>query len=77
MGMQVSPNPKESQLHSNAIHAIANQYHVDEQDVRTLYESELRKIDHHVKVRSFLPVLCIRHVKERLLLDRHEAVLHA
>ena len=58
---------KEYQQHSQAIHAIAEQYHINEDLVKELYEDELRKLKITAKLKQYLSVLVVRHVKEILL----------
>ncbi len=60
---------KEADIHGSVIESIAVQYHVDEQQVRVIYEGELSKLKTGSRIKSFLPVLCSRHVKEILLHD--------
>ncbi len=64
---------KETDIHDSVIESIAVQYHVDEQQVRVIYEGELSKLKLGSRIKSFLPVLCSRHVKEILL---HSGRLH-
>lgn len=58
---------KEVDIHDSVIESIAMQYHMDEQDIRVIYETELNKLKLDSRIKSFLPVLCTRHVKEILL----------
>lgn len=64
---------KETDIHDSVIESIAVQYHMDEQDIRMIYETELTKLKLGSRIKSFLPVLCTRHVKEILL---HTARFH-
>ena len=57
---------KESRQHLKVIHAIAEQYHIREGLVRTIYEDELRKLQITAKLKQYLSVLVTRHVKEIL-----------
>ncbi len=58
---------QQTDIHDSVIESIAEQYHVDEQQVRVIYEDELGKLKIGSRIKSFLPVLCSRHVKEILL----------
>lgn len=58
---------KKAGVHDGVIESIAMQYRMDEQEIRTLYETELNKLVLGSRIKSFLPVLCTRHVKEKLL----------
>lgn len=53
-------------VHDSVIESLAMQYQLDEHHIRRLYEQELSKLMSDSRVTSFLPVLCSRHVKERL-----------
>lgn len=64
---------KETDIHDSVIESIAVQYHMDEKQVRVIYEGELSKLKLGSRIKSFLPVLCTRHVKEILL---HTGRLH-
>ena len=58
-------------IHANVIQNLAERYDVDEAMVKTLYEVELGKLlKEGVRITSFLPVLCARHVKEMLIISR-------
>jgi len=63
----------ETDIHDSVIESIAMQYQMDEQQVRVIYEGELSKLKLGSRIKSFLPVLCTRHVKEILL---HTGRLH-
>ena len=58
---------KEVDIHDSVIESIAMQYHMDEQQVRVIYEGELSKLNIGSRIKSFLPVLCTRHFKEILI----------
>ncbi len=53
-------------VHDSVIESLAMQYQMDENHIRRIYEQELSKLKHDSRVKSFLPVLCSRHVKEIL-----------
>lgn len=57
---------KEFQQHSKAIHTIADQYHIQESQIREIYETELSKLQVAAKFKQYLSVLAMRHVKEML-----------
>ena len=54
-------------IHDSVIESIAVQYQINEDEVREIYESELSRLQTESRIKSFLPVLCTRHVKEILL----------
>ncbi len=54
-------------IHDSVIESIALQYEMDENDVRLIYEEQLDKLSLSSRIKSFLPVLCTRHVKEIIL----------
>lgn len=56
----------ERKLHFSAIHALADQYDLDESTVREIYESELEKLKYGARVKTYLSVLAVRHVKNFL-----------
>ena len=58
---------KEVDIHDSVIESIAVQYQMDEQEIRVIYETELTKLKLGSRIKSFLPVLTSRHVKEILL----------
>ncbi len=51
-------------IHDSVIESIAVQY---EMDVRLIYEAQLGKLSLGSRIKSFLPALCTRHVKEIIL----------
>jgi len=57
----------ETDIHDSVIESIAVQYQMDEREIRTMYVTELNKLKIGSRIKSFLPVLCTRHVKEILL----------
>lgn len=57
-------------IHADAIHALAEQYSVDEEMVKNLYEFELSRLKAG-RITAFVPVLCVRHVKEMIIRSRH------
>jgi len=52
--------------HDHAIDYISEHYHVQIAIIRTLYESELNELLLNARIKSFLTILTIRHVKEIL-----------
>jgi len=59
-------NDNEYQQHSEAIHLLADQYHINEPFVREVYEKILKDLSHKAKFRKYLIVLVARQVKEFL-----------
>lgn len=68
---------EERKLHANVIDSLADQYHLDEATIRELYESRLESLMDVARVRTYLPVLVARYVRNFLsqpqALDRGEA----
>ena len=56
----------EYQQHSNAIHSLADEYHIKESFVREIYEGVLNDFQSKAKFRKYLLILVTRHVKELL-----------
>ena len=57
---------KEYQLHSQAIHSIADQYHYNDEEIREIYEDILEDLQADARCKQYLSVLVMRHVKELL-----------
>lgn len=57
---------KEYLQHSKAIHSIADQYHIQEEAIRVVYEEILLDLQETARFKTFLSVLVTRHVKEIL-----------
>ncbi len=60
------PTDKERKLHGSVIHSLADHYHLDERMIREVYESELESLMDGARVRSYLPLLAERHVRNLL-----------
>ena len=58
----------EQQKHVSVIHSLAEQYHLDENIVRTIYERELKLFDSTKNIDQYLSLLTTRHVKELIRL---------
>lgn len=56
----------EYKQHSDAIHLIADQYHINESQVREVYEKVLDDLLKTAKFRKYLLILATRHVKQLL-----------
>lgn len=56
--------------HADAILSLAEQYSLDAQTVKDIYETELEKLKKGTRITAFLPVLCVRHVKELIIKSR-------
>jgi len=50
----------------STIQALAKQYATSESVIKELYEAELNKLQSNAQIKTFLPVLATRHVKESL-----------
>lgn len=59
---------KEQQKHASAIHLLAEQYHLKEETVRTIYERELKLFKSTAHIDQYLSLLTTRHVKELIRL---------
>lgn len=57
----------EYQLHAKAINLIADHYKIEEPVIREIYETELAKLLQQARLKTFLSLLTMRHVKEILL----------
>lgn len=69
---QVIHKNSDTGIHTSAIHNIAEQYSMDEEIVKDLYELELTKLlKEGVRITAFLPVICVRHVKELIISNRN------
>lgn len=58
----------EQQKHESAIHSLAEQYHLEEDMVRTIYERELKLFKSTAHIDQYLSLLSTRHVKELIRL---------
>lgn len=58
--------------HNDAIHLIAEQYHINETLVRELYENVLESLQVSARCKQFLSILATRHVKEQIVKNRME-----
>ena len=65
MAMQYDTD-EERKLHSNVIHSLADQYHLDEAKIREIYESKLESLMDRARIRIYLSVLTARYVKSFL-----------
>lgn len=61
----------EYKQHDSAINYIAEHYHVQTTLIRKLYENELGGLLTNARIKTFLSVLTIRHVKEILHRNTH------
>lgn len=52
--------------HANAIHSLAEQYHIKESSVREIYEDVLNDFQSKARLKKYLLILVTRHVKELL-----------
>ena len=53
---------QEQQQHSTAIHKIAEQYHIQEEEIRRLYEAGLSELKSRAQIKNYLSVLVTRYV---------------
>ena len=64
--VSVYDNEKERKIHENAIHSLADQYHLEEAWLRDLYQGELYLLKQGAKVKAFLSVLSCHCVRDQL-----------
>lgn len=69
---QIYENDNERNIHENAIHGLAEYYHLDESWLRGVYQQELRILQKHARVRAFLSVLSCHQVHDILRNMPHE-----
>jgi len=60
-------NKAEQALHDGAIDALADEMHLDVDDVRPVYERNYLRLRPTARVRDFLPVLVARRTRDALL----------
>jgi hypothetical protein len=56
----------ERRQHSSAIHMLSVNSGLPEDSVQQLYESELKTLTEHARIRDFLPVLVVRRIREKI-----------
>ncbi|RKX66193.1 MAG: hypothetical protein DRP42_03650 [Tenericutes bacterium] len=56
----------EKRQHSSAIDMLANDLGIDEDSIRPFYENELRELQEHAQIRTFLSILVSRRIKEKI-----------
>jgi hypothetical protein len=56
----------EKRQHLSAIHVLSHDLGVAEDSIRPLYENKLRGLKEHARIKSFLPILVSRHIKEKI-----------
>ena len=59
-------NSESSRLDRNAIHELAVRTHRSEDEVRRVFEDELRATEKDARVKTFVPVFAKRRALERL-----------
>jgi len=69
-------NDEERKLHLNVIHALADQFRLDEDTVREIYESKLEVLRGGARIRTYLSVLTARHVRNYLSQQRDTSSFH-
>lgn len=57
---------EEQRLHSSIIYSLADQYKIDEEMIRDIYENKLESLMDGARVKTYLPVLVTRYVKSQL-----------
>ncbi|MDL1967904.1 MAG: hypothetical protein LWW97_04985 [Deltaproteobacteria bacterium] len=56
----------EKRQHLSAIDMLANDLGIDEDSIRPFYENELRELQEHAQIRTFLSILVSRRIKEKI-----------
>jgi len=56
----------EKRQHSSAIDMLANDLGIAEDSIRPFYENELRELQEHAQIRTFLSILVSRRIKEKI-----------
>ena len=56
----------EKRQHSSAIDILAHDLGVDYDSIRPFYENELRVLQEHAQIRTFLSILVSRRIKEKI-----------
>lgn len=56
----------EKRQHSSAIDILARDLGIDEDSIRPFYENELRELQEHARIRTFLSILVDRKVREKI-----------
>ncbi len=56
----------EKRQHLSAIHILERDLGIDEDSIRPFYENELRALQEHARIRTFLSILVSRRIKEKL-----------
>ena len=57
---------EEQRLHSSIIYSLADQYKLEEEMIRDVYENKLESLMDGARVKTYLPVLVTRYVKSVL-----------
>ena len=52
--------------HSSAIDMLANDLGIAEDSIRPFYENELRELQEHAQIRTFLSIFVSRSIKEKI-----------
>ena len=56
----------EKRQHSSAIDILSRELEIDENSIKPFYENELRELQEHAQIRTFLSILVSRRVKEKI-----------
>ncbi|MCK5509188.1 MAG: DUF3562 domain-containing protein [Desulfobacterales bacterium] len=56
----------EKRQHTSAIDILARDLRIAEDSIRPFYENELRELQEHAQIRTFLSILVSRRVKEKI-----------
>ena len=56
----------ERRLHASAIHMLSLNTGLPEDSVQQIYERELKNLSEHARIRDFLSVLVMRHIREKI-----------
>lgn len=65
MGAQQTNHP-EAARHDAAISSLVRETHRTESEIRTLYEQELVRLESGARIRDYLHICAIRHIRDTL-----------
>jgi len=63
---------QEKQHYIHAVHVLAENVSISEMDLLELYENVLREYKRDVKIKTFLPILVAKKVKELLEAEKNQ-----
>jgi hypothetical protein len=57
----------EKHQHVSAVHLLATDLDISEDNIRQQYEDELKALSEHARIRDFLSVLVMKRIKDKLI----------